>query len=251
MTPIWARYGPFFLYGYTAVLGLGVVLALGLTAASRRAGGAPGWRDGALAAAAGALVGGRAVFVWLNRAYFIEHPGQAWQLGRGGLGYHGALLGGLLALGLWARLTGRSFGRTAGLLAPGLALLVAAGWAACGVEGCAYGRAALPGWLAADLPDDAGVFAVRYRTQLLGLAGALGVFILAWAAAARARPAALFWATLGGLSLVHALVALLRGDPAPLLAGVRLDIVVDAALVGVSALLLLLPHRPPPAPPDN
>ncbi|MBP8947812.1 MAG: hypothetical protein KBG73_03160, partial [Candidatus Promineofilum sp.] len=32
MAPIWGRYGPFFLYGYSVVLGLGVLAALGVTA---------------------------------------------------------------------------------------------------------------------------------------------------------------------------------------------------------------------------
>jgi phosphatidylglycerol:prolipoprotein diacylglycerol transferase len=249
MMPIWGRYGPFYLYGYSVVLGLGVVLALGLTAASRRADDAPGWWDGALAAATGALVGGRAVFVWLNGAYFAENLGEAWQLWRGGLSYHGALLGGLLALWLWAllahraRATGRPWGRYAGLMAPGLALLTAFGWAACWAEGCAYGRAAPPGLWAADLPDDAGVFALRYPAQLLGAAGALGVAALTWVAAGRARPAALFWGALGGLSLVHALVGLLRGDPTPVVGGVRLDVWIDLALVGVSVVGLLVGRR--------
>ena len=32
MAPIWGRYGPFFLYGYSVVLGLGVMAALAVTA---------------------------------------------------------------------------------------------------------------------------------------------------------------------------------------------------------------------------
>jgi phosphatidylglycerol:prolipoprotein diacylglycerol transferase len=149
MNPIWGRYGPYFLYGYTVVLSLGIVLALGLTAALAHREAVRGWLDGALAATAGALLAGRVAFVWLNRPYFAENPTEAWQLWLGGLNYHGALLGGLVGLWLWARLTSRPFGRYAGLFAPGLALLAAAGWAACAVDGCAYGRAAAPGPLAA------------------------------------------------------------------------------------------------------
>ena len=254
MAPIWGRYGPFFLYGYSVVLGLGVLAALGVTAWRARredplpnplpeGEGTRGWLDGGLAAAGGALVAGRAVYVWLNAAYFAENPAEAWQLWSGGLNYHGALLGGLAALWLWARLTRRPFLRYAALLVPGLALLVAFGWAACAVEGCAYGRAATPGPWAADLPDDSGVYALRYRTQIAGAVGALAVFGLAWGAAARLRPSALFWVTLGGLALVHAGVALGRGDPSPVVLGARLDLWVELGLLAAAVAGLWFSHR--------
>ena len=155
------------------------------------------------------------------------------------MNYHGALLGGLAALWLWARLTRRPFWRTAALSAPGLALLVAFGWAACAVEGCAYGRAAAPGLWAGDLPDDSGVYALRYRTQFAGALGALAVFAAAWWAAARVRPAALFWGTLGGLALIHAVVALGRGDPSPVVLGARLDFWVELGLLAAAVVGLI------------
>jgi phosphatidylglycerol:prolipoprotein diacylglycerol transferase len=180
------------------------------------------------------LLGGRAVYVWLNAPYFAENPTEAAQVWLGGLNYHGALLGGLAALWLWARLSGRSLGRSAGLLAPGLALLVAFGWVACAVEGCGYGRAASPGLWAGDLPDDTGVYALRYRSQIIGAVGALVVFAFAWWTAARLRPAALFWATLGGLAVVHIVVALVRGDPSPVVLGLRLDLLVELGLLAAA-----------------
>lgn len=236
MPDILARYGPYFLYTYTVVLSLGVVAALGVSAAPARRRGPHDWLDGALVAAAGALLVGRVVFVWLNGDYFAENPAEAWQLWLGGLNYHGALLGGLAGLWLWARLTRRPFYVHAGLLAPGLALLAAFGWAACRFEGCAYGLPAAPGLLAANLPDDLGVFAVRYRTQLAGVLGSLVVFALSLWAFGRARPAALFWGTLAGLSLVHAAVAIGRGDPAPMIGVLRLDLLIDVAIVVVAVI---------------
>lgn len=257
MAPIWGRYGPFFLYGYSVVLGLGVMAALAVTAWRARrkdtlpnplplGEGTGAWLDGALTAAGGALVGGRAVYVWLNAAYFAENPTETAQVWLGGLNYHGALVGGLAALWLWARLSGRPFLRHAALFAPGLALLVAFGWAACAVEGCAFGRAAPPGLWAGDLPDDTGVFALRYRTQIGGVVGALAVFAVIWWAAARLRPAALVWTTLGGLAVVHIVVALGRGDASPVVLGARLDLLVElgllaAAVIGVG--VARLPNR--------
>lgn len=247
MSDILARYGPYFLYTYTAVLAAGVLLALGLTAALARRDGPERWLDGALAAAAGALLVGRAVFVRLNAAYFAENPAEAWQLWLGGLNAHGALLGGLAGLWLWARLTRRPFYPYAGLLAPGLALLAAFGWAACRFEGCAYGLPAAPGPLAANLPDDLGVFAIRYRTQLFGMVASLAVFAVALWAFRRARPALLFWGVLAGLSLARAAVALGRGDPAPLVGGLRLDLLIDLvvmiAALSACVVIRLLVHR--------
>lgn len=242
MSDILARYGPFFLYSYSVILGLGLLLALGLSAVLARRAGLAGWLDGALAAAAGALLGGRVVFVWLNAAYFAENPAEAWQLWLGGLNYHGALLGGLMGLALWSRLTRRPLAAYAGLFAPGLALLAAAGWAACHVEGCAYGRppaAGLPqalNVLVGNLPDDLGVFAARYRTQLAGLIGSLIVFALTLRAFGRTGPGLLFWGTLGGLSLVRLVVASGRDDAALLVGVWRLDLLVDLALLAASLL---------------
>lgn len=234
MPDILARYGPYFLYAYTVALGLGVVLALVTTAALARREPVAGWFDGALAAAAGALLLGRVVFVRLNAAYFAENPFEAWQIWLGGLNAHGALLGGLAGLWLWARLTRRPFYPYAGLLAPGLALLAASGWAACRFEGCAYGLPAAPGLFAADLPDNLGVMAVRYRTQLAGAIGSLVVFGLSLWGFGRVRPALLFWGTLAGLSAVRVVVALGRGDPAPVVAGLRLDLLVDLVILATS-----------------
>lgn len=234
MPDILARYGPYFLYAYTVVLALGVVLSLATTAVLARTDGPVDWLDGALAAAAGALLVGRVAFVRLNAEYFAENPFEAWQVWLGGLNYHAALLGGLAGLWLWVRLTRRPFYPYAGLLAPGLALLSAFGWAACRFEGCAYGLSATLGPLAADLPDNFGVFAVRYRTQLFGFLGSLAVFALSLWAFRRARPALLFWGVMAGLALVRVAVAFGRGDPAPLVAGWRLDLLVDLSLLAIS-----------------
>lgn len=238
MYPILGRYGPFFLYSYTVVLGLGILFALGLTAWQARRTAAPRWADGALVAMLAALVGGRLGFVALHADYFAERPSEAWQVWQGGLNYHGALFAGLLALWLWSRRRQESFAACAGLLAPGLALLSVFGWGACWLEGCAYGRETFLGPLAADLPDEFGVFAVRYRTQLIGLLLALAVFMAVLWLRRRRPPGVLFWLTLAGLSFGRLPVGLLRGDPMVQIGNVRLDVALDAALVIISLLLL-------------
>ena len=60
MHPILARFGPFFLYTFTVVMGLGIVAGVGLTAWLERRDGQerPGWIDGLLLALVAGLVGG-------------------------------------------------------------------------------------------------------------------------------------------------------------------------------------------------
>jgi phosphatidylglycerol:prolipoprotein diacylglycerol transferase len=209
MHPILGRYGPFFLYSYTVVMGLGLAAALGLTAflAGRQGRQGDGWLDGVLLAAFAGLVGGRAGFVWANWAYFQDHAGEIPLVWQGGLSYHGVLLAGLAAFFLWTVWRKRPFGRDAALLAPGLALMTTAGWLACWLEGCGYGRETILGPLAADLPDSYGVQAVRYQTQMMGMALSLLAFFAVLALRRRLKAGALFWFALLALSLCQAAVS--------------------------------------------
>jgi phosphatidylglycerol:prolipoprotein diacylglycerol transferase len=251
MMPILGRYGPFFLTGYFVALATGVALALITTAVPGRRLRRSGWLDGVLAGGVAGVLAGRLVFVLLNGSYFAENPGQAWFIWHGGLNMQAALLGGLATAVLWWRFTQRPVAPFLDLIAPGLAILFAAGWAACWFEGCAYGREAAPGILTAPLPDDFGVVAVRYQTQLAGVALSAVVAVLTgwwlWRRPSGARrPALLFLVTLGLLVGGHALVSLFRGDPAPIWWGVRADVVVDVLLVAVLLLLIAALLRSPP-----
>lgn len=233
MEPILARYGPFFLYSYSVVMGLGILAGLGLMAWLERgeAGEHLSWLDGLLAGTVAALIGGRIAFVWANWSYFQEQAHETWLVWRGGLSYHGALLAGLLTFGLWSFWRGRATASDLGLLAPALALFSAFGWFACWLEGCAYGRETVYGFLAADLPDSYGVYALRYQTQMLGAILSLVALALILALRRRARPGQLFWFALLLLSAGRLAVSLLRGDAMPLLGTFRLDTILELALL--------------------
>lgn len=239
MYPILGRYGPFFFYSYTAVLGLGLLLSLALLARAEGARRLPSrWLDAVVVALLAALAGGRLLFVLTHRDYFDLYAGEIWLVSRGGLSYLGALAGALLALLLWSRYRRVSFMRLAGSLAPGAALWSCFGWVACWLEGCAYGRPAPPGFFVADLPDSFGVMALRYQTQLLGVFISLITFIILWRMRRRLPSALLFWLALGMLSAGQALVSIWRGDDAPMFGLWRLDTIVNGA-VAVAALLAL------------
>ncbi len=242
MYPVLRSFGPFLYYSYTIAMGLGLLAGVGLTAWRARerpdGGEEGGWLDGVLVALAAALVGGRIAYVAANWDYFQIHLGESWFVLRGGLSYHGGLLAGLAALALWAQWRGRSALRVGGLLAPGAALWSAFGWLACWLEGCAYGRETFIGPLAGDLPDSYGIFAVRYQTQLLGVAFSLLALGVLWRARRQLPAAGLFWLGLALLSGGRFFITLLRGDPMPMLGAVRMDTLLEAILTLVALVML-------------
>lgn len=243
MYPIVGRYGPYFLYSYMLVAGIGYLLALVLTAYLARQRRLTGWLDGVLWATVAALLAGRLAFVLLNIAYFAEHPSETWRLWLGGLNHHAALGAGLLAYWIWTRATGRSFAAYAGLIAPGLALLSSALWTACWFEGCAYGEESVPGLFTADRPDGFGVFAVRYRVQEAGALLSVGIAAIALWLGRRWPPLPVFWLTLLLLSLSALGLSILRGDTALNLGAWPAGAVINGLAAVASAIGLIVAMR--------
>jgi phosphatidylglycerol:prolipoprotein diacylglycerol transferase len=233
MYPILARFGPFLIYSYEVVLGLGIFVTIGLAAwllredPPRR----NRWIDAILFGTLFAILGGRIVYVISHWSYFAEVPGDIWLVWRGGLSYHGVLVFGLLAFWLWTRWRDRAFSDYAGILALALALMSVFGWLACFLEGCAYGREATISLFTGDLPDSVGVYSVRYHSQLLGLFLSAGVFVVILALYKRLQPLVLFWLAFGMLAVSRLLVTLIRGDEMTLLRQLRLDTIADGLLV--------------------
>ncbi|RMG92561.1 MAG: hypothetical protein D6706_16675 [Chloroflexi bacterium] len=243
MYPILGQYGRFFLYSYTTVLALGILAGIGLTA--RQAQGRPQhlWLNAFLVAFIAAMLGGRLGFVWHEWHYFQERPYEIWQLWQGGYAYHTALITALAALWLWARYHQLSFGLITSWLTPAFALVQLAGWIACWLEACAYGRSTLPGLLAADLPDQFGVFDIRYQTQLMGIIWHTAVLFFTLRFSTRLPPTARFWATLTLISFGRSLISPLRGDPTFHLSQWRLDTLLDITLAILSLILLQYTKR--------
>ena len=219
MYPIFGRYGPFFLYSYTACLAVTLLLSYFYL---RRQSRETHWPLIVLASLLPALLIGRAAFIALNWSYYSEQPAEIWRFGQGGLAAPAVLLTTLLLLTVYLARTGRS--SLFSTLAIPLTLAWSGGWLACYLEGCAYGAPTTLHPLAADLPDNFGVFALRYQTQLLGLAGALLTLILLIIHQRRTgTQSRQSWLTLACLCAQQLLLLPWRGDPAPLWLGWRLD----------------------------
>ncbi len=258
MYPILFRVGGHPIYSYTALLDVGVLL--GLVVAWWQARRLAALSDpGAVVDAAfwgilGGVIGGRAGYVLAQREYFAYHPQEMWQVWRGGLSWHGAFLGGAVALLAWhtlrAWLTPRPpDGGTRRLpppllaltdaLAPGLALGAVFTWMGCFLAGVGHGVVSY-GSLTYDLPDLYGVYARRFATQPLGAIGSLIIFALLLFSARRSRQgfstfAYLFLAFGGDL-----LLGFVRADETLYWGLWRAGQVVDAALATLGLVGLIL-----------
>jgi len=182
---------------YTILLDLGLVLGLVLTyfEGKRVLGKGETALDLGLWTVIGGIVGGRLGYVLANWRAFSEDWIRALRIWEGGLSLHGAFLGGLLVLGVFAALQRKSdeargeddrlpsaMGyalKLGDLLTPGLALGIAFGWAACLMGGCAYGLVG-EGFGYLIMPDLFGVEAPRFATQIVGLVYALVLFAGFW-----------------------------------------------------------------------
>jgi phosphatidylglycerol:prolipoprotein diacylglycerol transferase len=170
---------------YTVFLDLGLILGVLLTYLE----GKRQLKDGAVAldlalwAVIGGIVGGRIGYVLVNWRVFSEDWVRALRIWEGGLAFHGAFLGGLLVMIVFAGLQRGekrvSFWTLADVATPGLALAIAFGWAACLMGGCAYGALG-EGFGYAVLPDLYGVEASRFATQAVGIAFGLILFLGLW-----------------------------------------------------------------------
>jgi len=98
--PVLFRLGSFTVTGYAALVGVGLLGGAGVAwlVARRRGLELLHVLDAALAAALGGLVSGRAVYVVAHWAYYSDHLNQALRPWDGGLAWHGALVGGLVAV---------------------------------------------------------------------------------------------------------------------------------------------------------
>ncbi len=128
----------------------------------------------------------------------------------------GGILGGAIA-GAWVcRHYHIPFWRAADRGIPALPLALSIARLGCFVRGCCYG-APTTSWLGLYLPDHAGLWAVRYPTQLLSAAANLGIFLLLLTVERHAHPreGSVTRLFLGLFLLKRFTIEFLRGDALP------------------------------------
>lgn len=95
--------------------------------------------DFVLLTALAGVIGARVVYVALDWHNFAQEPWRVLYFWEGGLSFHGAVIGGGLAVAFLARRKGIPFLQLADVLAPGVALAYSVGRIGCFLGGCCYG----------------------------------------------------------------------------------------------------------------
>ena len=245
MYPVLFHLGNFTVTGYAALVDFGLVAGAVVACLGARRRGLKPARvlDAALVASLGGLAGGRGAYVLANWAYYQNHVRRALRPWDGGVSWHGALAGGLIAVMAYCAVRRVPLRSMLDVLAPGVALLAACAWLGCLLNRCAYGLETYPGqgllWaLSLELPDVYGIWAPRVAVQLLGAgwsAVTLGILLVV-----SRRPRfqglvfPLWLAVYGAGSFVLGFV---RADEVAMVAGWRADQVVDMGLVVIGAVV--------------
>jgi phosphatidylglycerol:prolipoprotein diacylglycerol transferase len=159
----------------------------------------------------GALIGGRAVFVWTNRAYFESRLLESMLVFQGGLSWPGALTGGLIFLPLAGWMAHLPTLRLADALVPLLLIVAISAHLGCALDGTAYGPE-FPPPLGLPLPDEWGRTAARLPLQALAALLTLGLAFLL-ERCRPARPGRLAALALLGLGVIQLPASILRADP--------------------------------------
>jgi phosphatidylglycerol:prolipoprotein diacylglycerol transferase len=136
----------------------------------------------------GVVLGGRlGQVVFYEPGYYLAHPLEIFMVWKGGMAFHGGMLGVFLAMALWARKTGRTFFEVTDFIAPLVPLGLMAGRIGNFINGELWGRVAdpaLPWAMVFPLVDPL----PRHPSPLYQAAGeGLLLFLILWMFSARRR----------------------------------------------------------------
>ena len=138
----------------------------------------------------GVVLGGRLGYaLFYKPGYYAAHPLEVFMVWRGGMSFHGGLLGVLAAMALYARRRGRRFLEVTDLIAPCIPVGLACGRIGNFINGELWGRAADPSLPWAMVFPQSGSDIPRHPSQLyqFGLEGVL-LFVLLWLYARKPHP---------------------------------------------------------------
>ena len=195
--PIALRLGPLAVhwYGLTYLAAFGLFLWLANLKVRQPQFAAAGWTrrdvdDLLFFGVLGVVLGGRLGYVLFYKPdYYLHNLGEVLAVWKGGMAFHGGLLGVIAAMALFARLRGRRFFEVTDLIAPCVPTGLAAGRVGNFINGELWGRAAPP-----DLPwamifpqaHDGGI--PRHPSQVYQFLGeGLLLFVLLWCYARKPR----------------------------------------------------------------
>ncbi|MBU0758810.1 MAG: prolipoprotein diacylglyceryl transferase [Candidatus Omnitrophica bacterium] len=220
MHPIVAELGPFRIYSYGIMVAIAFIIGIYLAKKEAlRKGLAPEViYDLVFFLAIGSLIGARIYYLaFFNPRSFIEAPLAIFKIWEGGLAIHGAILGGLAACILFARVRHLSFWTLSDIVAPPLMLGQAIGRIGCFLNGCCFGipTGSFLGvrFPADSLSDIAYGGAKVHPAQIYESLADLSAFFILWAIRKRIRfGGGVFLLYLMMYSLIRLVLSGLRGD---------------------------------------
>lgn len=244
MQQILTMLGGFTVYTYS------VLVAAGLVAGALTAWGVgreSGWSlnrllDATLWTIVGGALGARLWEVAWNFPMYRSAPQEALRLWQGGLSIHGGIIGAIIAVALWSRLSaGTDAWYTLDLAGVGSALGSIFVWLGLLIHGGVYGVPSNADWTWS-LPDLAGIIVPRVPVQAIGLLVSLllacALVLAAWRTPGRRWTGAIFliWLFINGLLLFT--LGFWRADPAMWIGVLRVDQIAGGLEAVVAAILL-------------
>ena len=194
--PIAIQLGPVGIhwYGLTYLVAFGLFLWLATLRTRQPQFAAAGWsrrdvEDMLFWGVLGVVIGGRLGYVLFYKpGYYAGNPLEALMVWKGGMSFHGGLLGVIVALALYARQRSRPYFEVMDLIAPCVPLGLASGRVGNFINGELWGRAADPSLPWAMVFPQSGTAIARHPSQLyqVALEGVL-LFVLLWLYARKPR----------------------------------------------------------------
>ena len=174
-------------YGLTYLVAFGLFYALASLRVRQAPYAAAGWsrrdvEDLLFWGVLGVIVGGRLGYAFFYKGgHYLHNPLEILMVWKGGMSFHGGLLGVVAAMALYARARGRPFWQVTDLIAPCVPVGLASGRVGNFINGELWGRAADPSLPWAMVFPQSGSALARHPSQLyqVALEGLL-LFALLW-----------------------------------------------------------------------
>jgi phosphatidylglycerol:prolipoprotein diacylglycerol transferase len=175
-------------YGLTYLVAFGCFIALASQRGRQPWNAAVGWTrsdvdDLLFYGVLGVVIGGRLGYVLFYKpGFYASHPFEIIAIWRGGMSFHGGMLGVFAAMAVFGRVRGRPFLQVTDLIAPCVPIGLASGRIGNFINGELWGRFADPTLPWAMVFPQSGSDLPRHPSQLyqFGLEGLL-LFVLLWA----------------------------------------------------------------------
>jgi phosphatidylglycerol:prolipoprotein diacylglycerol transferase len=139
--------------------------------------------------ALGVILGGRLGYVlFYGFDHLVADPASIFKIWQGGMSFHGGLLGVLVAMGIYARKTGKSFFQVTDFIAPVVPIGLGAGRIGNFINGELWGKTTDLPW-GMIFPDPRAGDLPRHPSQLYEVAlEGVALFLILWLFSSRSRP---------------------------------------------------------------